>query len=190
MKNDEIIKAKITFIVNYYPKHWNKLSKILETGLLIKLRKSNKTTTTIYFRNLFISINSNPKYSFVHKKLTKRTVVRYLYLNLVKFNKIIVCNYDVKFLENIFGLLDNSMGDIGYRKLISTLDLKPKDLIINWSWKRIDSSNDFWNKKDINGRILFFTEFPKFIEFAEKEGALVEKFYCPNPLKALYMMNK
>lgn len=181
MKNDEIIKAKIMFIVNYYPKHWNKLSKLLETGLLIKLRKSNRTTTTIYLSNLFVSINSNPKYSFVHKKLTKRTVVRYLYLNLVKFNKIIVCNYDVKFLENIFGLFDGNRGDIEGRKLISTLDLKPKDLIINWFWEKIDSSNDFWNKKDIKGRILFFTEFPKFIEFAEKEGALVKNLIVQTP---------
>lgn len=181
MKNDEIIKTKITFIVNYYPKHWNKLSKILETGLLIKLRKSNKTTTTtIYLSRLFASINSNPKHSFVHKKLTKRTVVRYLYLNLVNFDKIIVCDYDV---ENIFGLFDgNSIrSDIKGRKLISTLDLKPKDLIINWSWKRIDSSNNFWDKKDIKGRILFFTEFPKFIEFVEKEGALVENFIAQTP---------
>ena len=180
MKNDEIIKAKITFIVNYYPKHWNKLPKLTETGLLIKLRKSNRTTTTIYLSNLFASIEF---YSFVHKKLTKKTVVRYLYLNLVKFDKIIVCNYDVKFLENIFGLFDkNSIrGDIEGRKLISTLDLKPKDLIINWFWKRVDSSNNFWNKKDIKGRILFFTEFPKFIEFAEKEGALVKNLIAQTP---------
>lgn len=53
-------------------------------------------------------------------------------------DKRIVCNYNVKFLENIFELFDgNSIkGDIEGRKLISTLDLKPKDLIINWFWKK------------------------------------------------------